>query len=66
MPNDKHLVASVTVGFSPQFVDMMSFIDEVDELCDMLPEWHADTVAKIQTQALRLCREAIKEHHNDD
>lgn len=53
----------LTVGVSPALMDLMAFLDEVDWLCEQVPEWHPDRerIERIKQHALRLCQQAIEE-----
>jgi hypothetical protein len=45
-------------------VDLLAFLDEVDRLCDDLPEWYpmrAERIERIREHALQLCRQCLKD-----
>jgi len=52
---------------------LLAFLDEVDELCDDLPEWYpqrAERIEAIKQHALKLCRQCVQDSkdadHDDD
>ncbi|MGB0969826.1 MAG: hypothetical protein ACPGVG_02530 [Mycobacterium sp.] len=57
------------IGISPALIDLLTFLDEVDELCELLPDWlpdHDERIARIKAQAQRLCDNALKESKDAD
>jgi hypothetical protein len=44
--------------------ELLAFLDEVDALCEELPDWlpeQAERIERIKEHALRLCRECIRQ-----
>lgn len=57
------IMATIRMELGATFADMLALMDDVDALCDAVPEWYPgrdELIARVQKHALRLCREATK------
>lgn len=41
---------------SPTMIETLEFLDEVDELCDLLPSYHSEQAARVRERAAMICK----------
>lgn len=41
---------------TPTMIETLEFLDEVDELCDLLPSYHSDQASRVRERAVILCK----------